>query len=701
VRDDHRTAIDQTHGYTALHGAAFHGNAEAARVLLRHGADPTVREDRYWGTPAGWAAYAGHVDVRDLILDGPIDLFEALLYDRPARVDEILAGDPGALERTIAHHVTGEGRSKAWLDAAWTPLAYAAVNGRLEAVHMLLARGADPDVRDSAGRTPADLAHAKGHPAVAEALASHSPADVPEETPPNLDRRVADFLLRACLDWRVSGSMRTTQAGDARRLLEREPAIARANLYTAVVSGELDEARRLLDSDPEAVSRLGGPRAWPPILYLCAARLPVAHAVDHAVEMLRLLLDRGGDPNAFYLGGNADIHYTVLTCVLGRGEELAPMHPRAREMAALLLERGADPHDGQVLYNVFADNTSRHLLDDDVVWLLDLMREHSVRRGHGADWKNPAWPMFDMRGAPSLGDDGRVHRGARFLLDAAVERNLLGMATWLLEHGAGPNTPPGELWRGRSRRTLYQEALARGHTAMAELLARHGAERTPARREGMDAFVDACLRLDRQLLEQTLAAHPEYLRDHRPMFAAIERDRADVVELLLDLGASPDTENVGHGGARALHMAAAKTAERCARLLIERGAEVDPRESSFGSTPIGWASYYGNPRMIELLGRHSRHVWTLTYRGLVERLREVLGDTPELARETNDEGQTPLFWLPDDEGAARTAAELLLEHGADPARRDRSGATAAEVAERRGLGEAAEVLRRAGPGHSR
>ena len=694
VRDDARTAIDQTHGFTALHAAAWTGNAEAVRALLRHGADPTVREDKYWGTPAGWADHAGRTEVRDLILEGPIDIFDALLFGRLDRIPGILVDDPQALERRIAAYVNGSDASKPWLDRAWTPLAFAVANGTPEAVRVLLDLGADAGVRDSAGRSLIELAQHKQRPEIAGILLERA-SSTPAESRRGGAELVADFLSRACGDWRVPGTFRVILARDADRILSREPELASANVHTAAVCGNLDVLRRMLDERPEAVSEIGGPRHWPPMLYVCSSRLSSPEIVERSVDALRLLLDRGADPNAFYLGGNADIHYTALACVLGRGEEIAPMHPRAREMTALLLERGADPHDNQVLYNVFADNTSRHLLNDDIIWLLELMYQHSIRRGHADLWADPSWPMFDMGGAPSLGDDGRRHRGARFMLDAAVESNSLTMAEWLLEHGADPNTGPGELWQGRPKHTLYEEAMRRGHLAMAELLARYGARQVAVVREGIDAFIDACLAMDELRVRAMLAEHPDWLLDHRPMWAAIERDRTDVVTLLLDLGVSPDVEDTMHGRTRALHMAAARGADGAALALIERGADVDPHETSYDATPIGWASYYGRMSTIELLGRYSRNVWTLTFRGLVERLREVLAEEPSLARATNEDGQTPLFWLPSDDAKATQIVRLFLERGADPRVRDARSQTAADVAARRRLDEAADLLRSA------
>jgi ankyrin repeat protein len=48
------------HNATALHWAAFHGNADMTRLLLRYHAPVNVRGDEFDGTPLGWAEYGSH-----------------------------------------------------------------------------------------------------------------------------------------------------------------------------------------------------------------------------------------------------------------------------------------------------------------------------------------------------------------------------------------------------------------------------------------------------------------------------------------------------------------------------------------------------------------------------------------------------------------------------------------------------------------
>jgi ankyrin repeat protein len=198
--------------------------------------------------------------------------------------------------------------------------------------------------------------------------------------------------------------------------------------------------------------------------------------------------------------------------------------------------------------------------------------------------------------------------------------------------------------------------------------------------------------MDRQRLGEMLARYPHFLTDRRVLDGAIAADRDDILALLLDLGVSPNVADIR--GTAALHMAAAQGAEKCARLLIDRGADVDARESSYGGSPLTWAAHFGQQHMIELLGPHARDVWHLTYTGRFDRLRTLLREDPQRATVVNSDGHTPLMWLPDDASAAFRIAKLLLEHGADPSRLNDEGMTAADIAERRGMTEVGVLLRR-------
>ncbi len=141
--DDPNTAVDSTSGYTPLHAAAFRGNQSAAAVLLKHGADVRVRDSKYHGTPAGWADYAGRIEVRDLILASDrIDLIEAVQYGLVARAKAILDEEPESLDRPFGQYPLFPFGAEKW----YTPLVYAQQLGHKEMVRFLLERGANPAV---------------------------------------------------------------------------------------------------------------------------------------------------------------------------------------------------------------------------------------------------------------------------------------------------------------------------------------------------------------------------------------------------------------------------------------------------------------------------------------------------------------------------------------------------------------------------
>ncbi|MBC7789204.1 MAG: ankyrin repeat domain-containing protein [Anaerolineae bacterium] len=504
--------------------------------------------------------------------------------------------------------------------------------------------------------------------------------------------RVVRFLENACPDHHVRGGPAHVMARHtAMRILRKNPEIARHSLYTATVCGDVEEVERLLRERPQAASekssapgrdRAGageagdlfkdiGPKGWEPLLYLCFTRLPLAEVNDNAVSIARMLLVNGADPNVYFMA--SDSRYTPLVGVIGEGEEDRPPHPQRDALTRLLLDRGAEPYDIQVIYNIH--------FHGDVLWFLELMYAHSVKLGRKADWDDPSWSMLDM---------GGYGNGARWHLGIAVKKNDIKLAEWLLAHGADPNAAPPRDER-LSKRTLHEDALRAGFTEIADALVRYGATPVAVELTGEEDFAAACFKADREKAMALFERHPEYLSSPVVMLAAAKHDRVDVVAFLLDLGMSPEVEDGQRQ--RPLHVAAYAGSLAVAKLLIDRGAEVDPVELQWNNTPLDFAVYAQNARMIDLISVYSRDIWNLTFTGNAERLREVLAAQTDLAKVKSRSGETPLMWLPEDEDRAIEIAGLLITNGADPALRSTKGMSAADFASRRGLDEVAELLR--------
>jgi ankyrin repeat protein len=638
MEDDPETAVDGAARFTALHSAAFHGNDEAVDVLLKHGANPRVRDGKYCATPAGWAAYAGHVATAHRILDADVDIFDTITFDRADRIGDILDRDAGAIARPFkAYASCGLREGQSWPAPDCTPLEWATTQDRQNAVRVLTERGAG-------ARTRGDIERA---------------------------RRIFSFLESACWDGDVHGkAAHRLHDRAAQRLLAEDQSIARDSLYTAIVCGDREEVARLLSIQPDAARVRGASRGWTPILYLAFTRFTDPLTLENALAIGRLLLDHGADPNDFYMAGDA--RYSVLTGVAGEGEQDSPRQPYAAAFFELVLERGAEPFDIQVLYNTH--------FSGDMLWWLELVYKHTIDTPRGVAWKDPDWTMFDM---------GAYGSGARFVLETAVRTCNQPLAEWALAHGANPNAGPARDGRF-PKHSLYEFAMLEGQRELAHLLARSGASRSRPTLHEHERFLDACFRLDRDEARRLLNAHPEYLKSPAAMMAVAKRDRPDVVALLLDLGFSVDIQD--HAGKRPLHEAAANNALRAAAVLIERGAEIDPREWSYNGTPIGWAAHGDKVQMVDFLSRHSRDIWTLSFRGYVDRVREILTEDPRRAQVVDKDGRTPLWHLPDDEVKAMRIVELLLAAGADASAKNKDGDTAAEWARRRGMREVAVRL---------
>lgn len=121
-------------GFTALHLAAFFAHAEIARNLIRHGAEVAASSQNAMRVTPLHSAAAAH--------SGEI---VRLLLENGAPVNQQQQG-------------------------GWTALHAAADSGDREMVKSLVEYGADALIRNDEGKSPVDLARAKGYPELLELL---------------------------------------------------------------------------------------------------------------------------------------------------------------------------------------------------------------------------------------------------------------------------------------------------------------------------------------------------------------------------------------------------------------------------------------------------------------------------------------------------------------------------------------------------
>jgi uncharacterized protein len=450
----------------------------------------------------------------------------------------------------------------------------------------------------------------------------------------------------------------------AARILGRHPELARHSIHTAVVAHDVQAVRAFLAKDRSLANDRDVFDGWTPLLRLAYARLPIEAVTVNALAIADLLLDAGADPNAGW--SQKAPEFTPLVGVIGGGEFGQSAHPLAEAFARLLISRGADPFAPQALYNT-------SLGADSTFWL-DLLWSQSQERGETHKWTGPA--------PDALGGE-KIPSALAYLLGNAVPRRHLLRARWLLAHGADANGI-----NMYSREPVIKQAMFIGSQEMVQLLMDHGA--TPPRLSEEETFIAAALAGDIASVRALAVSHPEFLQGPGAMFGAIRLGHTAVVELLLDLGVSANIAD--EKKFTALHCAADCGAVEMARLLIARGADVDPLEERYGGSPLTHALYHGQSEMVEFLVSRSRNFRGLCYAGAVERVRELLIADPGRVNCQDRPGETALFCWPEDEEKAMELVELLLSYGADPSFRNPLGRTAAQVARNRGLDDVADFL---------
>ena len=427
---------------------------------------------------------------------------------------------------------------------------------------------------------------------------------------PHTGGDVADEFLRlACLTHRPRWKVRPGEDYDdadrqarARRMLAADASLATASIHTAAAVGDVAGARALLAGDASPANAEGGPHGWPPLLYLTSSRL----ITGDAVEVARLLLAHGADPNAGYLPDGEPPPITALSAVLHGYHDPVnqPGHRDAAQLARLLLDAGADPNDEQAV-----DNAGGYPHDDTALALL--LAAGLGHNGPPGPWRQRLGDLNVSRrdGRPILATPAGLVQGA---MGYAAENNLIDRVRLILRYAPSPSIDLDTTGDGpEPAHTTHDLAVINGNTEIADLLAAAGATARPL--DPADQLVAACLRADRASVERLLADDPglaervdvDWLQ---PLHRAAFLGRPDAIVVGASVGFPVNDERGGP-----LHVAALFGHLEVVKTLIELGADPTAEAVTRGTpgqfapedpTPLGWARYNNQHEVVEYLQAH-------------------------------------------------------------------------------------------------
>jgi ankyrin repeat protein len=312
-----------------------------------------------------------------------------------------------------------------------------------------------------------------------------------------------------------------------------------ADALRAVADGDIERVRALLDENPGIVAADGPHPYW-------GGRpraLEVAAEWGH-VEIARVLLDAGADPNA-----DASSYGGWTPLLLAASKRQAPM-------VRLLLENHA-------VVGIF----EACVMGDEE--RIDEILEYDPDAVH--------------RPGPSSGTP--LH----FAATPAIAQKLLDLGADALVPDQWGNTPV---------RTAAASPMRR---AVAELLVEHTRNNDIFVACALDRSeeVDELLDTNPELLTTTTFQYDAVGGGGTPLHVAAGQGHAQLTRRLIDRGADPNVR--GLGDITPLHYAAAGGHLETARILLDAGADRRARDSMHDGTPSDWAAFQRKPEMARFL----------------------------------------------------------------------------------------------------
>ena len=249
----------------ALHFAAEAASFDIVKMLVEAGSDVVGKGDDHQLGVLGWATCLRHVraDVAEYLLSNgaPLDLWSAIALDRADDMRGFVAHDPSLLGARMSRN-----------EHRRAPLHHAAAKNRLTIAELLIDLGADLNATDATGATPlATGAREKADPGVITMF----------------QQRGAKLDFLAALNLRRYDLAETMLRDDPPRIgPQGRDTVA---LHLAVGDGNAESVRWLIEHGVDVNAKR--------IVWECNHTALHMTAENGAIEIARMLLDAGGDPD--------------------------------------------------------------------------------------------------------------------------------------------------------------------------------------------------------------------------------------------------------------------------------------------------------------------------------------------------------------------------------------------------------------------
>jgi ankyrin repeat protein len=333
-------------GTTALHWAVRANDLELVRTLLRSGANARAT-NRYGIAPITLAAQNGSVDVLEALLKAGASARTETAEGEPVLMTAARTGNPAAVKLLIGSGADINAREK-WFGE--TAVMWAAADNHADAIRVLAESGADINARSTTIDAPVLEFPRSGGP--------NSPFPRGGWTALMFAARegaidAARTLAELGANLNVAALPQTDIPLKPEEFKTAEQGIGTTALVFAIINSHYDLAAVLLEkgANPNIVDIAGMGALYAAtdmnsLQWVQGRPAPILTDTIDAVDVVKLLLDQGADPNARLKRAPLKRHHDAGTTLnLGQGTTPLIRAARTNDVAVmrLLLDKGANP----------------------------------------------------------------------------------------------------------------------------------------------------------------------------------------------------------------------------------------------------------------------------------------------------------------------------------------------------------------------